>query len=148
MGHCKDCRWWDRNRPVDTAVPPFGSEDKDSRPSFACANPELMATGIVYSCLDRIWTLPDFGCIQFEKALPRLRQTEPHSDGTAEQIHVRVLPDGRMTRHDAAQYLGLKSHTLANWQVAGKGPRSIRVGGRHFYFRDDLDAFIRNGEAT
>jgi hypothetical protein len=137
MGHCKDCRWWDRDQSADTTSP-------SSQSSFACANPELRATGV--DVLDLIWTLPDFGCIQFEKALPRLRQSEPHSDGTAEQIHVRVLPDGRMTRHDAAQYLGMKAHTLANWQVAGKGPRSVRVGGRHFYFRDDLDAFIRNGQ--
>ena len=30
-----------------------------------------------------------------------------------EQVKVRVLPDGRMTREDAASYLGLKSKTLA-----------------------------------
>ena len=59
---------------------------------------------------------------------------------------VRVLPDGRMTRNDAATYLGLKPKTLAMWQLAGKGPRSVKVGGRRFYFKDALDAFVR-GEA-
>lgn len=63
-----------------------------------------------------------------------------------EAVGVRVLPDGRMTRADAATYLGLKPKTLAMWQLAGKGPRSVKVGGRRFYFKDALDAFVR-GEA-
>ncbi len=56
---------------------------------------------------------------------------------------VRVLPDGRMTRNDAATYLGLKPKTLAMWQLAGKGPRSVKVGGRRFYFKADLDTYVR-----
>jgi len=58
-----------------------------------------------------------------------------------------MLPDGRMAREDAARYLGLKDKTLAMWSLAGRGPRSVKVGGRVFYFKDDLDAFIR-GEAA
>ena len=61
---------------------------------------------------------------------------------TIESVCVRVLPDGRMTRRDAARYLGAAEKTLAMWKVAGKGPRAVKVGGRCFYFRDDLDAFI------
>jgi hypothetical protein len=64
-----------------------------------------------------------------------------------EHIKVRVLPDGRMTREDAARYLGHRSKTLAMWQLQGKGPRSVLVGGKRFYFKADLDAFIR-GEAA
>ena len=64
-----------------------------------------------------------------------------------EQPRVRVLPDGRMTREDAAIYLGRKPKTLAMWQLQGRGPRSVLVGGRRFYFKADLDAFIR-GEAA
>ncbi len=60
-----------------------------------------------------------------------------------EHVHVRILPDGRMTRRDAARYLGMKPKTLAMWQLGGKGPRSYRVGGRRFYFKSDLDDFIR-----
>lgn len=60
-----------------------------------------------------------------------------------EQVRVRVLPDGRMTREDAARYLGRTPKTLAMWQLQGTGPRSVLVGGRRFYFRTDLDAFIR-----
>ena len=66
---------------------------------------------------------------------------------TVETIRVRVLPDGRMTRENAAIYLGLKPKTLAMWELEKKGPSSLKVGGRRFYFKDDLDAFIR-GEAA
>ncbi len=59
-----------------------------------------------------------------------------------DHVRVRILPDGRMTREDAARYLGMKPKTLAMWQLQGKGPTSVRVGGRRFYFQADLDAFI------
>ena len=60
-----------------------------------------------------------------------------------ENVRVRVLPDGRMAREDAALYLGLKPKTLAMWALHGKGPIGVKVGGRRFYFKADLDAFIR-----
>ena len=66
--------------------------------------------------------------------------------GTPLQIEVprvRVLPDGRMTRENAATYLGLKPKTLAMWAMEGKGPPACRVGSRVFYYKNDLDAFIR-----
>jgi hypothetical protein len=64
-----------------------------------------------------------------------------------DMVRVRVLPDGRMDRESAARYLGRRPKTLAMWATQGKGPRSIKVGGRIFYFRDDLDEFIRAGSA-
>ena len=69
------------------------------------------------------------------------------TEASVEQVKVRVLPDGRLSRKDAARYLGRAEKTLAMWQLERKGPRAVRVGGRIFYFKDDLDAFIR-GEAT
>ncbi len=69
--------------------------------------------------------------------------TEPVID----QVRVRVLPDGRMTRKEAAKYLGRAEKTLAMWALDGKGPPSVLVGGRRFYFKDVLDAFVR-GEAA
>ncbi len=69
--------------------------------------------------------------------------TEP----VIEQIRVRVTPDGRLTRKDAAKYLGRAEKTLAMWQMERKGPPSVLVGGRRFYFKEALDAFIR-GEAA
>ena len=65
-----------------------------------------------------------------------------------EQIRVRVLPDGRMTRRDAAHYLGMAEKTLAMWAMDGKGPAGKRVGGRVFYFKDDLDRFIQGKEVA
>ncbi len=70
------------------------------------------------------------------------------SDPTIEQVRVRVLPDGRMTREAAAAYLGLKPKTLAMWAVEGTGPKSVRVGGRRFYYKAALDAFIQGDAAT
>ena len=64
-----------------------------------------------------------------------------------EQVRVRVLPDGRMARKEAAKYLGRAEKTLAMWEMERKGPPSVLVGGRRFYFKDALDAFIR-GEAA
>lgn len=61
-----------------------------------------------------------------------------------EMVRVRVLPDGRMDRESAARYLGRRPKTLAMWALHGKGPRSVKVGGRIFYFRSDLDEFIRS----
>ena len=65
-----------------------------------------------------------------------------------EQVNVRVLPDGRMTREDAAAYLGLKTKTLAMWHSLGKGPRCVKVGGRAFYYKDVLDEFIGGAETA
>ena len=62
--------------------------------------------------------------------------------GIVRVLPVRVLPDGRMTRADAARYLGVQPQTLRNWACQGKGPRVTKVGGRCFYFKTDLDAFI------
>jgi hypothetical protein len=66
--------------------------------------------------------------------------------GNFDQVRVRILPDGRMTREEAAKYLGRQPKTLAMWQLSGKGPRSVLVGGRRFYFRSDLDAFIQGAD--
>jgi hypothetical protein len=54
------------------------------------------------------------------------------------------LPDGRLSRKAAAHYLGHQPKTLASWYAMGKGPRSVKVGGRRFYFKEDLDVFIRS----
>ena len=73
-----------------------------------------------------------------------LAEAEGHA---IEQVCVRVLPDGRLSRKEAAKYLGRAEKTLAMWNLEGKGPKSVLVGGRRFYFKNDLDAFIR-GEAA
>lgn len=69
--------------------------------------------------------------------------TQEAASSPVEQVRVRVLPDGRMDRTNAAKYLGRSVKTLAMWTMGGKGPDSILVGGRRFYFKDVLDAYIR-----
>ena len=64
------------------------------------------------------------------------------SQPAVEQVRVRVLPDGRMDRKNAAKYLGVAVKTLAMWQLHGKAPPSRLVGGRRYYFKAALDAFI------
>ena len=65
-----------------------------------------------------------------------------------ETVRVRVLPDGRMDRKSAAAYLGREPKTLAEWKLHGTGPRCVKVHGRCFYYRADLDAFIGGEVAT
>lgn len=69
-------------------------------------------------------------------------------EGEIESVRVRVLPDGRLTREDAARYLGLQPKTLAQWACEGRGPKAVAVGGRRFYFKADLDAFVRGEPAA
>lgn len=64
-----------------------------------------------------------------------------------EQVRVRVLPDGRMRREDAARYVGCASKTLANLNSQGKEPRAVKIRGRIYYYRTDLDRFI-SGESA
>lgn len=53
-------------------------------------------------------------------------------------MNLHVTPDGRVTRNDAAAYLGFKPKTLAEWHRLGIGPRSLLVGGRRFYQIEEL----------
>jgi hypothetical protein len=59
-----------------------------------------------------------------------------------EEVKVQILPDGRMSPKNAARYLGREEKTLAQWRSQGKGPKYVKLNGRVFYFRDDLDAEI------
>ncbi len=63
-----------------------------------------------------------------------------------QQVKVRVLPDGRLSRRDAAAYLGLSEKTLAIWATQGRGPKVQPVAGRRFYFKEELDRFVREGD--
>ncbi|WP_255325651.1 AlpA family transcriptional regulator [Sphingobium sp. 15-1] len=49
---------------------------------------------------------------------------------------------GRLTREDAAAFLGFSSKTLAEWQGKGLGPKSHKLGGRRFYYVADLESFL------
>ena len=69
--------------------------------------------------------------------------TQHESDAQGiENIKVRVLPDGRMDRRNAALYLGVTPKTLATWAWQNKGPATHPVGGRIYYLKRELDRFI------
>lgn len=42
----------------------------------------------------------------------------------------------------AAEYLGVRPQTLANWRYLGRGPRYYRVVSLVKYDRADLDAWL------
>jgi hypothetical protein len=64
------------------------------------------------------------------------------ANAEVDRVRVRVLPDGRMSRADAAAYLGMTVQTLSNWSNLGRGPRVVVIGSRAFYYQEDLDRFI------
>jgi hypothetical protein len=53
-----------------------------------------------------------------------------------------VLPDGRIDTKGAAAYLGLSVQTLAIKRCDGSGPKFVKRG-RIFYYREDLDEWLR-----
>ena len=78
-------------------------------------------------------------------AVATIGHNQPPEPIEIEPVRVRILPDGRMSRKDAAKYLGLTPKTLAMWQSQGK-LKCVKIGGRAFYFRDQLDELIRGTE--
>ena len=71
-----------------------------------------------------------------------------NQEPAVEQVRVRVLPDGRMTRRDAAKYLGIAVKTVAMWDLEDPAKLGgMKVGGRRFYYKPKLDAFIRGETA-
>ena len=63
-----------------------------------------------------------------------------------ETITIRVYPDGRLDTENAGRYLDVRPKTLAMWRVEGTGPRFIKRGKRIFYFLEDLDVWLKQGE--
>lgn len=69
---------------------------------------------------------------------------EGQNSGTGvDQVRVRVLPDGRVTRKDAGAILNRKPKTMADWKLKGWGPRAIVVGGRIFHDYEECLAMAR-----
>ena len=71
------------------------------------------------------------------------REPQSSTGRHVEEVRVRVLPDGRMSRRDAARYIGVSTKTMAMWKLEGKGPPSILIGMRRFYWRDKIDFWIQ-----
>ena len=66
------------------------------------------------------------------------------ADVAADQVIVKILPDGRVSAKDAARFTGLAAQTLANMRAQGDTSlRWSRVRNRVFYHIDDLKKFVR-----
>lgn len=59
-------------------------------------------------------------------------------------ITVATEVANRMRTADAAAYLGLSVSTLDKHRSSGTGPRYLKLGGRVFYRRADLDAYLQS----
>ncbi len=64
-----------------------------------------------------------------------------------EPVRVRVLPNGTMDSNNSAKYLNRAPKTLAMWRMQGIGPEWTKNGGRVFYNKEALDAFMRGKAA-
>lgn len=64
-----------------------------------------------------------------------------------EPVRVRVLPNGDMDSNNAAKYVNRAPKTLAQWRMQGVGPKWSKCGGRVFYNKEALDAFMRGKAA-
>jgi hypothetical protein len=62
-------------------------------------------------------------------------------------IEIEVLADGRMDAENASTYTGLSRQTLANYRSRGNGPKFVKCG-RIFYYKDDLDEWLRAGRVS
>ena len=62
-----------------------------------------------------------------------------------ENVRIRCLPDGRVSRSDAAAFLGCRPRTMVDWARIGRGPKPIKVGSRVFYRLTDLQQFASVG---
>ncbi|HCD1229767.1 TPA: helix-turn-helix domain-containing protein [Citrobacter freundii] len=55
----------------------------------------------------------------------------------------------RLTRAEAAAYLGVNTQTLANWAHTGKvGIPHHKVGRKVIYMRSDLDGYLASTRRT
>ena len=53
-----------------------------------------------------------------------------------------IFPDGRMDRKNTGLYMGCATKTLADWAMKGIGPKYVLLGGKAFYFEDDVKDWI------
>jgi len=61
---------------------------------------------------------------------------------TEKSIENQMTPDGRMTASVAATYIGVSQFTLERWRREGVGPSFVKLEGKYFYRKTDLDEWI------
>lgn len=58
-------------------------------------------------------------------------------------VQVDILPDGRMTTENAAKYTGFSVSTLAHYRMTDEGPPFVKIGGKVFYKKAQVDKWLR-----
>ena len=72
---------------------------------------------------------------------PRLRpRLIPKVEVEHVRVKIRVQPNGRVSRRDAATYLDKSPSTLAAWACRKIGPKVYKNGGRAEYDWEELQA--------
>ncbi len=65
------------------------------------------------------------------------------------QFPLSLKTPSRLTRSEAAYYLGVTPQTLANWASTGKVQiPHYKVGRKVIYFQSDLDAYLASTRRT
>lgn len=87
---------------------------------------------------------PSTPAVKPDKPTPQpFRRNEQVAMGAEVARQASTPPVGgriRMTRNEAAAYLGRSRSTLANWAYERVGPPYYKKGGVH-YFKDELDSW-------
>lgn len=94
---------------------------------------------------------PSFDLHYLPPRKPRLLQPQTKDSGRSDnlsigRVTVEATPDGRLSRKEAARYLGIQPKTLAKWATQKCGPKVIHIHSRCFYALNELDRFIRKGK--
>jgi excisionase family DNA binding protein len=65
---------------------------------------------------------------------------------TSAPVKIQTPEDDWLTVREAAELLKLKYTSLYRWIRLGEGPVFHRIGGRVFYRRSAIEAFVAAGE--
>jgi predicted DNA-binding transcriptional regulator AlpA len=72
----------------------------------------------------------------------------PQGCGIGLQVKDRAIPSPRLTLPEASEYLNIPVNSLRWFRTCGTGPRSYKLGGKVFYDRGDLDAWVEAAKAA
>jgi predicted DNA-binding transcriptional regulator AlpA len=62
---------------------------------------------------------------------------------TTRTVKVAVNPD-LVTGDELAADIGVNPKTLQRWAREGRGPRRVRLGNRAYYFRPEVEAWLKD----
>lgn len=57
-----------------------------------------------------------------------------------------MINDIKLSEEETAVYLEVSQRTLANWRADNKGPKFYKPAQKIYYFKSDIDEWIRSSE--